>query len=150
LILDLQLIRYKDRLVTKTIDGKAYIHDPIRKKYIILTPEEMTRQLIVNYLIEDKKYSPQLIQLEKKIEVNKLTRRYDLIAYDRTLKPYLLLECKSHKIKIAQNTFDQIGNYNLSVKAPYLLISNGMQAYCYHVDYKTRKICPLENVPELS
>lgn len=115
----------------------------------MLTPEEMTRQLIVKYLIEDKNYSPHLIQLEKKIEVNKLARRYDLIAFNRSLEPYLLLECKSHKIKIAQATFDQIANYNLSVKAPYLLISNGIQAYCYHIDYATHKITPLESVPQL-
>ncbi len=148
--IDLQLIRFKDRLITKVKDGKSFILDPIRKKYIVLTPEEMTRQLIVCYLIEDLKYSPNLIQLEKKINVNKLARRYDLIAYDRSLKPYLLLECKSHKIKIAQTTFDQIANYNLSVKAPYLLISNGIEAYCYHIDYDTRKITALDTIPQLA
>lgn len=148
--LDLQLIRFKDRLITKIVDGKSFILDPIRKKYIVLTPEEMTRQLLVIYLIEERNYSPNLLQVEKKVEVNKLNRRYDLIAYDRALKPLLLLECKSHKIKIAQSTFNQIANYNLSIEAPYLLISNGMEAYCYHIDYKNRKIKTLDEVPEFN
>ncbi len=120
------------------IGSKSYVFDPIRKKNVILTPEEMTRQLLIHYLIEEKKYRPALIQVEKAIEVNGFVRRYDLIVFNKSFKPFLLVECKSHKIKIKQATFDQITRYNLSLKVEYLLITNGMEHHGYQINYESR------------
>lgn len=144
----LDLLRYKDYLRIINIGSKAYVFDPIRKKNIVLTPEEMTRQLLIHYLVHAKNYRPALIQVEKAIEVNGFTRRYDLIVFDRSFRPFLLVECKSHKIKINQATFDQITRYNLSLKVNYLIITNGMEHHGYKMNYAEQKADPIFELPD--
>jgi len=131
-----------------SIGSKTYVFDPIRKKNVILTPEEMTRQLLIHYLIEDCNYRPAMIQVEKAIEVNGFVRRYDLIVFNKSFQPFLLVECKSHKIKIRQATFDQITRYNLSLKVDYLLITNGMEHHGYKIDYDLKKANPISTLPD--
>ena len=88
------------------------------------------------------------IQVEKSLNVNGLYRRFDIIIYDSNFDPYLLIECKSHKVTIDQSTFDQIANYNIAVRAPYLMVCNGVQTYCCQLDFETKNIAHLTYVPE--
>ncbi len=145
-MIDLDLHRYKDKLEVLSTGGKVYIRDIIRKKRLVLQPEELVRQLTIHHLI-DYGYPKSSIQVEKKINVNGMTRRYDIVVYDRHLLPYMLIECKSHKVGIAQTTFDQIAQYNIEMRAPYLLVTNGVQSYCCHLDFDKKKVTYLSKLP---
>lgn len=114
---------------TKSIRGKVSIFDDLRKKFIVLTPEEWVRQNIVKYLINEKEFPAGLISIEAEINVNSLRRRYDGLVYNRNQSPLMLIECKAPSVKITQKVFDQIFAYNTQVIAPYLLVTNGLQHF---------------------
>ena len=145
-MIDLDLHNLQDLLVTKKEKGIVYILCAIRKKYLIFQPEEMVRQLLIQYLIRNG-YPAEKIQVEKGIDLNGLYRRFDIVIYDQDFNPFLLIECKSHTVSINQDTFDQIAAYNFAVKAPYLMVCNGVQTYCSKVDFNSRKINHLTFVP---
>jgi hypothetical protein len=105
------------------------IFDPIRKKNVVLSPEEWVRQNIIRYLTEEKKFPAPLISMEAGIKVNRLARRYDALVFDRFGKALVLIECKAPSVSIQQETFDQVAAYNTSIRANYLLITNGMKHY---------------------
>lgn len=111
----------------KTENNTNYVFDINRKKYIVLTPEELVRQHLLWYLINEKKYPASLIVLEKGLEINGLKKRFDLLVYNKNGKPELLAECKSPEIKITQLVFDQIADYNRKFKVKNLLVTNGIQ-----------------------
>ncbi len=111
----------------KTEENANYVFDIIRKKYVLVTPEEWVRQHLLWYLIHEKKYPASLISVEKGLEVNGLKKRFDLLVYDNLGKPLLLTECKSPNIKLTQQVFDQIANYNMKFKVKQLLVTNGLQ-----------------------
>jgi len=119
-MLKLSFPNYEFRL--KKIDEKRFIFDEIRKKYIELTAEEWVRQNCIRFLINEKKYKSQLIAVEKKIILNNLTKRFDIIAYDNNGDPNLLVECKAPNIAIKQETFDQILSYNRVINSKFLII----------------------------
>lgn len=146
-MIDLDLHKYQENLKTKKVNSTAHIYDIIRCKYLVLQPEELVRQLIVHYLIE-KGYPKEKIQVEKGMTINGLHRRFDIVVYDRAFVPYLLVECKSHKVPITQATFDQIARYNLEFKAPYLLVTNGVQTYCCEIGFQDGSIEYLHGVPQ--
>lgn len=127
--IDLDLLRYKERLVSKIEDNVAYLKDPIRKKWIQLTPEEFVRQLTLEYLMELPMLSKRLISVEKQIKVNGMVKRFDILLYDDQAAPLLLVECKAPQVKLTDETFRQISFYNLELKVPYLLITNGQDSY---------------------
>ena len=110
----------------KTENNANYIFDIIRKKYVVLTPEEWVRQHMLWYLIHEKKYPASLISVEKGLEINGLKKRFDLLVYNRTGQPELLVECKSPDIKLAQDVFDQIAGYNRKFCVKKLLVTNGI------------------------
>lgn len=116
--------------ISKGNDAKRYIFDKLRKKNILLTPEEWVRQNLLQFLIQEKDYPHSLISIEAGLKINTLARRYDALVYSREGSPLLLVECKAPGIKINQQTFDQIIAYNLSIKANFLLITNGIKHYC--------------------
>ena len=146
-MLDLNLHDYQEKLTLKKDNQSTYILCTIRKKYLIFQPEELIRQLIILYLI-DHGYPREKIQVEKGIDVNGLKRRFDIVVYDRSIQPYLLIECKSHTVRLDQKTFDQIANYNLSIKAPFLLVCNGVQAYCCQLDFEAKSFTYLNQIPD--
>lgn len=146
-MIDIDLHQYSDRLQIKKTGGKTMIFDMIRKKYLVFQPEEMVRQLLIIYLIEIG-YPKEKIQVEKGLNVLGQYRRFDIVVYDPSYEPYLLVECKSHKVVINQETFDQIANYNLILRAPYLLVSNGIQNYCSQLDFDRKHIKELTAIPE--
>lgn len=144
-MLKLSFPNYEFRL--KKIDEKRFIFDEIRKKYIELTAEEWVRQNCIKFLINEKKYKSQLIAVEKKIILNNLTKRFDIIAYDNNGEPNLLVECKAPNIAIRQETFDQILTYNRVINSKYLMITNGIIHYYCKIDNIDNKINFLKDIP---
>ncbi|MBA4739141.1 MAG: type I restriction enzyme HsdR N-terminal domain-containing protein [Flavobacteriaceae bacterium] len=144
-MLKLSFPNYEFRL--KKIDEKRFIFDEIRKKYIELTAEEWVRQNCIKFLINEKKYKSQLIAVEKKIILNNLTKRFDIIAYDNNGDPNLLVECKAPNIAIRQETFDQILTYNRVINSKYLMITNGIIHYYCKIDNIDNKINFLKDIP---
>lgn len=111
------------------------VFDPLRKKWLRLTPEEYVRQNFVQWLIAAHKYPASLMQNEVSLTVNDMKKRTDTIAFDREGRPLLIVEYKAPTINITQEVFDQIYRYNLSLKVKYLIVSNGRNHYCCKMDY---------------
>jgi hypothetical protein len=132
----------------KNSENKVAIFDEIRKKFIILTPEEWVRQHVVHYLLQDKKYPKSYINVEKIIKINNLNKRYDIVVYQPNGEVFLLIECKAPEITINQQTFDQIARYNLVLNAKYLMVSNGLNHYFCQMDFENQKYIFLEELPE--
>ncbi len=145
--IDIDFTIFKEHLQLKKEAGKTLIYDPLRKKHLILQPEELVRQLVLQYLIQDRNYNKNLIRSEQGLKVNEMKKRCDLLIYDKALSPFLLVECKSSKVKITQKTFDQIARYNLPLQVKYLMVSNGIQSFCCEMDYQNKTYQFIKNVP---
>jgi len=105
---------------------QTYIFDQVRKKWLLLTPEEWVRQHLINFLIHEKKFPISLISIEKEIVLNDLKRRYDIVVYNKYLKPIVIIECKAPYIELDVAVVEQALRYNLIIKADYLMLSNGV------------------------
>lgn len=143
-------MEYLGNLVTKTENGITSIKDPIRKKFVVSTPEELVRQLLIQYFIRNTSFSKNYIKVEKSITLNGMKRRYDLVIYDRNLHPYLLVECKAPEVRLSQESFDQIFRYNLIMRAPYLLVTNGIRSICAAMDTGKEDYVLIDHIPEYS
>ncbi len=132
----------------KNSENKTYIFDIIRKKFVILQAEEWVRQHIVHYLIHYKNYPKSHINVEKKLEVNQMTRRYDIVVFDKNGGIELLVECKAPTVEITQEVFDQIARYNLSLKSNYLMVSNGLKHYYCQINYEEEKYSFIPEIPD--
>lgn len=128
--------------------NKVRIFSQLRKKFIVLTPEEWVRQNCVMYLMHEKNFSSQLMNEEKKVDVNGMFKRYDIIVYTSTGKIQLIVECKSPDVNLTQDTFDQIARYNLSLEAEYLMVTNGLNHYFCQLDYEKQKYIFLPELPK--
>jgi hypothetical protein len=137
-------------LKIKSKENNYVIFDIIRKKYVLLTPEEWVRQHCLHYLISNKNYPVSLIAVEKKIIVNALTKRTDIVAFNLLGEPELIVECKAPSIKISQETFDQIARYNLKLKANYLMVTNGLTHYFCILNTQDEKYIFLNDLPNFS
>lgn len=133
----------------KNSENKPYIFDEIRKKFIVLTPEEWVRQHVVQYLLLDKKYPKSLINVEKLVKVNDINKRYDGIVFNSDGSIFLLIECKAPEVTISQQTFDQIAQYNLVLKAEYLMVTNGINHYFCKMDFEKETYVFLKELPNL-
>ncbi len=131
----------------KNSENKVAIFDVIRKKFIILTPEEWVRQHTVQFLLEEKKYPKSYINVEKLIKVNDISKRYDIAVFKPNGELFLLIECKAPEITISQDTFDQIARYNLKLKAEYLMVTNGLNHYFCQMDFENEKYVFLKDLP---
>lgn len=114
----------------KKEEGKVWIFDIIRKKYVVLTPEEWVRQHFIHFLIYELKYPKSLFRIESSLTYNKLQKRSDILIFDRDGKPWMLVECKSADIRLSQNAFNQVAVYNMTVNAKYIAVSNGRIHFC--------------------
>jgi predicted type IV restriction endonuclease len=132
----------------KNSENKVSIFDEIRKKFIILTPEEWVRQHVVRFLLEEKKYPKSLINVEKVLTVNGLRKRYDIVVFNPDGSIFVLVECKAPEIKTAQATFDQIARYNMTLKAEYLMVTNGLNHYFCQMDFENEKYEFLRELPD--
>lgn len=137
-----------DHRLQRQADGKVYILDPLRRKYLLLTPEEWVRQHVVQLLLAQG-FPKGLIGLEQGLKVHRLQKRTDILVYDRQGRPYFLIECKAPQVALKEQVFEQIGRYNMALKAPYLGITNGMQHYFCRIDFAQGRYLFLPGLPPL-
>lgn len=147
-MLTLNLPTYPVKVTEK--EGKHFIFDTVRCRYVALTPEEWVRQHFVNYLISDKGYPQQLLANEVSIKLNNTKKRCDSIVYNRFLAPLMVIEYKAPTIEITSAVFDQIVRYNMTLQVRYLVVSNGMNHFCCKIDYETQTYAFLPNIPDYS
>jgi predicted type IV restriction endonuclease len=131
--------------------GREQIFDALRRKFLVLTPEEWVRQHVIRYLIEEKGYPPLLIAIEKSITINGLKRRCDIICYNSKKEVLLVVECKAPEVKITQETFDQVVKYHLSIGARCIVVTNGKKHYvCLASDLSYSFLSLIPNFTELN
>ncbi|MGE5420249.1 MAG: type I restriction enzyme HsdR N-terminal domain-containing protein [Chloroflexota bacterium] len=114
-------------------EGSETIFDQIRRKFVRLTPEEWVRQNFIRYLVTEGKYPPGLMGVEVMFMLNRLKRRVDILVHDRLGKPVMIVECKEPEVKIDDKVFDQIVTYNIGLKVPYIVVTNGLVHYACKV-----------------
>ena len=131
----------------KNSENKRLIFDVIRKKFVVLQPEEWVRQHCAHYLIQVKKYPKSLINVEKELKLNTLKKRYDLVVFNPDGSIQLIVECKAPTKPIDQTTFDQIARYNLELNASYLMVTNGINHYYCHMDFDAKRYVFLKDIP---
>ena len=132
--------------ISKT-EGKTYIFDVLRKKYVALTPEEWVRQHFTHYLLEHKGYPQGLLANEIQLNLNGTKKRCDTVLYNRDLTAKMIVEYKAPNVEITQAVFNQITRYNLVLKVEYLIVTNGIRHYCCRIDYATHSYTFLPDIP---
>ncbi len=145
--LTLDYSHHVQNLKIKKENDKQYVFDPIRKKWLVLQPEEFVRQTFLQYLILEKKYNVNRISVEQEINVNGLSKRCDILIYNEVIKPFIIIECKSHSTPLTQKTFDQIARYNLSLRVEFIVLTNGAQTYCCKVDFEKESYVFIDRIP---
>lgn len=143
---ELKLPAYNAKVVVK--DGKRNIFDPLRRKYVALTPEEWVRQHFINFLISCKGYPGSLLANEIAIILNGTSKRCDSILFDRQGQPQMIVEYKAPTVKITSKVFDQIARYNIVLKVKFLIVTNGIDHYCCKVDYQNNRCVFLQDIPD--
>ena len=128
--------------------NRAVVLDPLRRRWVALTPEEWVRQHFVNLLVSEKHYPATLVANEVQLSVGDKVMRADTVVYDRTLRPRMIVEYKAPTVAITQKVFDQISVYNLLLRVDYLAVSNGRQHYVCRMDYDNEKYSFLEDLPD--
>lgn len=139
------LNRYNLRIIQE--DGKERVFDIIRKKYVVLTPEEWVRQHIIHYLISDHKFPKALISVEKQLLLNGLSKRTDIVLYNRNASPILIVECKSPDVPLSQAVVDQAARYNITLRVPWLWVTNGEKHAICNISFETETWKWVENLP---
>ncbi|MFN8336309.1 MAG: type I restriction enzyme HsdR N-terminal domain-containing protein [Cyclobacteriaceae bacterium] len=129
-------------------EGKIWIFDIIRKKRVVLTPEEWVRQHIIHFFINQLNYPKSLIKIESGLTYNRLQKRSDVVVHNREGKPWLLMECKAPDLQLNQNTILQAAVYNQNIRAKYIAVSNGMKHVCYEVKDDVSETELLKSFPE--
>lgn len=124
----------ENKIKIKQIDGVTFIRCLVRNKWIQLTPEEKVRQFLIHYLSEELYYPIKYISIEKKIVINQLSKRYDIVVYNYELQPAILIECKANYIKLNPENLQQLLNYNILLRTPYLMLSNGTEHLVYQLN----------------
>ena len=127
--------------------SKWYIFDEIRKKKVILTPEEWVRQNFIQYINKEHKVPLSVMVLEKELDLNGQKKRADILVYDRDGKPFAIVECKASHVAISQDVFDQVARYNLVLKVPYLIVTNGLEHYYSLIDFEKKNFSFLKDFP---
>jgi hypothetical protein len=132
----------------KNSENKRLIFDAVRKKFVVLQPEEWVRQHCIQFLIHEKKYPKSLINVEKELTIHTLKKRYDIVVFNPDGSIHLIVECKAPLITIDQNTFDQIARYNLELNASYLMVTNGINHYYCQMDFEQERYSFLKDIPD--
>ncbi len=130
----LQLLDLREQLQVRHSGTTQEIWDPVRKRYVILTPEELVRQLLIQYLLTSGKTRLTHLSVERQIKVYGQRRRYDLMVHDQRGQPLALIEVKAPDVPLTQKTLDQIARYNMAMDVSWLIVSNGIQTFCYRLD----------------
>ncbi len=145
---DLNLPKAPVKITVK--EGKRYVFDVLRRKYVALTPEEGGRQHFTHYLLHEQGYPQGLLANEVQIQLNGTRKRCDTVLYNRDLTARMIVEYKAPTVGITQAVFDQITRYNMALKVDYLVVTNGLTHYCCKIDYATRTYAFLPSVPAYS
>lgn len=127
---------------------KVSVFDEIRRKFIVLTPEEWVRQHVVHFLLHEKRFPKSLINVEKLLTINGLTKRYDVVVYNPDGTIFILVECKAPQIKISQTVFDQIARYNMTMRSRFLMVTNGHNHYFCRMDFDNERYVFLDALPD--
>ncbi|CAH0994534.1 hypothetical protein EMA8858_00644 [Emticicia aquatica] len=133
---------------TKEIEGKTYIFDIIRKKYLVLTPEEWVRQHFINLLITHYGFSKNLLRLEGGLAYNRLQKRTDIVVFDKDGSPFLLVECKAFDVPINQAVVEQASRYNLTMKCPFVVVTNGINTFCFKINFDNGTFIQIKDLPK--
>jgi Type I restriction enzyme R protein N terminus (HSDR_N) len=131
----------------KESDGRIWIYDVLRKKYLMLTPEEWVRQHFLHYLLNHVQYPKSLIKVEGGLKFNRLQKRSDIVVFDRKGNPWMIVECKAPDLPINESTLRQASVYNVTLKAKYLVMTNGMKTFCCHLDGEDGNGVMLKDLP---
>lgn len=123
------------------------IFDSIRKKYVVLTPEEWVRQHLISFLVNEKKFPPALLAVEMPLMLNKLRKRADVVAYSRNGNPLVLIECKAPAVPVSQASFDQAARYCLATGIKLIIITNGIDHFCAEIDNLNQAYHFLKDIP---
>jgi predicted type IV restriction endonuclease len=124
------------------------LYDPLRRKYVALTPEEWVRQHFVSYLTGFLGYPPGLIRIEASFRLNSMLRRADILIHDRAGEPVMIVECKAQQVRITQEVFDQVINYNFNYGVRYLVVTNGTEHFAGKIDTEARTFVLLNHIPD--
>ena len=130
----------------KKENDKEFIFDEVRKRWVILTPEEWVRQNFLQYLIQVKEYPASLIAVEKEIKLGELKKRFDIVVYDKLSQPWMIIECKEMNVDLSKNVLDQVLRYNITMQVPYLVITNG--SYCMAFQCINNNLKELGEMPD--
>lgn len=149
MLLQLDFLQFQPKLRLSKSGEKNFVFDPVRRKDVALTPEELLRQLVLLYLLEIKNYPANRIRVEAGFTLNGLQKRCDLIVFDADVKPWLLVECKSPKVPLTQATFEQAARYNLQWQAPFLAVTNGLATFCCALDFEKSSFEYLRDFPDI-
>lgn len=129
----------------RTENGRDRIFDEIRRKWVVLTPEEWVRQNFISYLIQELKYPSPLIAIEKELMLGELKKRFDILVYDQQHHPWLMVECKAPEVKVTPDVLQQVLRYNISVPVPFLVLVNGNE--CRAFQREGNGLAELEQLP---
>jgi len=128
--------------------GKTLVFDILRKKNIVLTPEEWVRQHLVHYLIQERGYPKSLMAVEDGLRYARMKKRSDVVVYNRSGEIFMLVECKSPRVKLRQKSMEQLSLYNQHYQASYIVLTNGLSLLVYKMDYNTRHFSVKEDIPD--
>lgn len=148
MLIPIDYTAFKKNLQLRKKGTQNEIFDPARRKFVVVQPEELVRQLTIQYLIQAKAYPLSRIRVELGLTVNGLSKRCDILIFDKNGLPFLLIECKSIHVAIDQKVFDQIARYNLKFKVPFLMVTNGLSTFCCQMNYDTEGFVFLSDIPD--
>ena len=144
-MLTLNLPPYAHKVIQK--EGKLFIFDELRKKYVFLTPEEWVRQHFIHFLINQHGYPLALMKVEGGLSYHGMPKRTDLVVFDQLGSPFAVVECKDVGVPLTQEVFDQAAGYNRVLRAPYLVLVNGLEYQCFRLDFTTGNCLQLDDIP---
>ena len=145
-MLRLNLPEYNFKIIKR--NSVLKIFDEIRKKYIVLIPEEWVRQNFIRYLITEKSFPLSLTAVEMSLEINNLKKRADIVVFGKNRDVKVLIECKAPEVNITQKAFDQIARYNMKFQAEYLIVTNGLKHFCCKPNYEKNNYEFLKEIPD--
>jgi len=145
-VIRLNLPEYQFKMERRD-DAKWYIFDEIRKKKVVLTPEEWVRQNFIQFMNKEHQVPLSMMVLEKDLELNGKKKRADILVYNKEGKPFAIVECKASHVAISQDVFDQVARYNLVLKVPYLIVTNGLEHFYSSIDFEKDSFSFLKYFP---
>lgn len=145
-MLALNLPKTELKVITK--DGKQQVFDVLRRRFVVLTPEEWVRQQFVHFLIRHKGFPAECIGNEVSITLGATKKRCDTVVYGSHAEPIMVIEYKSPSVEITQKVFEQICRYNIKMRVEWLVVSNGLQHYCTRIDYENGTYQFVEDIPD--